>query len=62
MEIEIIIELEMARPSLIQCPLNEYNFTHKFILHKSAPTTFRYLQLSIKNKEKRKSCIGLEFQ
>ena len=51
---DLIIDLEKARIYLIRCPLNEYNFTHKFIPHEPAPMTLLYLAQYFK-KRKQKS-------
>ena len=51
---DLIIDLEKARIYLIRCPLNDYNFTHKFIPHEPAPMTLLYLAQYFKKRKKRK--------
>lgn len=60
---DLIIDLEKARIYLIRCPLNKYNFTHKFIPHEPALMTLLYLaQYFKKGKKERVNCIRLKFQ
>lgn len=50
---DLIMDLEKARISLIRCPLNKYNFTHKFIPHEPAPMTLLYLAQYFKKRKKK---------